>query len=55
LKLVDADVLQHAECPPGAAVGRRQLVAREQCLDRRHNGVAIVRLWRDPEVHGTAA
>jgi hypothetical protein len=55
LKPLEAEVLADTGLTPAAAIGSGDAVARQQRLYRRQHGVAILGLWRDPDVHGAAA
>jgi len=52
---VVAEVLANTGLTPAAAIRSGDAVPRQQRLNRRQHGVAIVGLWRDPNVHGAAA
>jgi len=55
MRLLVAEVLADTGLTPAAAVHGGNAVAGQQRLHRRQNGVAVVGLGRDPDVHGAAA
>jgi CDP-diacylglycerol---glycerol-3-phosphate 3-phosphatidyltransferase len=55
LRPLVAEVLANTGLTPAAAIRSRDAVPRQQRLNRRQHGVAIVGLWRDADLHGAAA